>query len=48
MKGDAFLRKRFVIDTSVLIYDVESLYKFKDNEVIIPSIVFEEINILKD
>lgn len=42
------MKKRFVIDTSVLIYDVDSLYKFKDNEVIIPSIVYEEINILKE
>lgn len=48
MKGDALLKKRFVIDTSVLIYDFESLYKFGDNEVIIPSIVYEEINVLKE
>lgn len=42
------MSKRFVIDTSVLIYDVESLYKFGDNEVIIPSVVYEEINELKE
>ena len=42
------MKKRFVIDTSVLIYDVDSLYKFEDNEVIIPSIVYEEINTLKE
>lgn len=42
------MSKRFVVDTSVLIYDVDSLYKFDDNEVIIPSIVYEEINILKE
>lgn len=47
-KGDASLKKRFVIDTSVLIYDVDSLYKFEDNEVIIPSVVYEEINLLKE
>lgn len=42
------MKKRFVIDTSVLIYDVDSLYKFEDNEVIIPSIVYEEVNVLKE
>ncbi|WCF11385.1 PhoH family protein (plasmid) [Paenibacillus thiaminolyticus] len=40
--------KKFVVDTSVLIYDVDSLYKFQNNEVIIPSIVYEEINLLKE
>lgn len=42
------MKKRFVIDTSVLLYDVDSLYKFQDNEVIIPSIVYEEINEIKE
>lgn len=42
------MAKRFVIDTSVLLYDVDCLYKFKENEVIIPSVVFEEINLLKE
>lgn len=42
------MSKKFVVDTSVLLYDYESLYKFKDNEVIIPSIVCEEINKIKE
>jgi PhoH-like ATPase len=42
------LSKTFVIDTSVLIYDIDSLYKFEDNEIIIPSVVHEEINNIKD
>jgi PhoH-like ATPase len=42
------LAKKFVPDTSVLIYDVDALYKFGDNEVIIPSVVYEEINELKE
>jgi PhoH-like ATPase len=42
------LSKKFVIDTSVLLYDVDCLYKFEDNEVIIPSIVYEEINKFKE
>ncbi|MFF2531525.1 PhoH family protein [Brevibacillus sp. NPDC058079] len=40
--------KKFTLDTSVLIYDVDSLYNFEDNEVIIPSVVYEEINNLKE
>ncbi|WCK57713.1 PhoH family protein (plasmid) [Aneurinibacillus sp. Ricciae_BoGa-3] len=42
------MSKKFVADTSVLLYDVDALYKFEDNEVIIPSVVYEEINHLKD
>ena len=42
------MSKVFVLDTSVLIYDVDCLSKFGDNVVIIPSVVFEEINLLKE
>jgi PhoH-like ATPase len=48
MRGDVLLSKRFVLDTSVPIYDVDWIHKFEDNEVIIPSVVHEEINILKE
>lgn len=42
------MKKKFVVDTSVLIYDVDALDKFEDNEVIVPSVVYEEINALKE
>lgn len=42
------MSKKFVLDTSVLLYDYEALFKFEENEVIIPSIVFEEINKFKE
>lgn len=42
------MKKLFTLDTSVLIYDVDCLSKFEDNEVIIPSVVYEEINNLKE
>lgn len=42
------MSKRFVLDTSVLIYDVDCLSKFQDNTVIIPSVVYEEINLIKE
>lgn len=40
--------KKYVLDTSVLLYDIDCLSKFEDNEVIIPSIVYEEINRFKE
>ena len=40
-------RKTFVIDTNVLIHDPASIKKFKDNDVVIPLIVLEELDGLK-
>lgn len=42
------MNKKFVIDTSVLLYDLDALYKFNQDEVIIPSIVCEELNQIKE
>jgi PhoH-like ATPase len=40
-------RKAFVIDTNVLLYDPESIKKFKDSDVILPLIVLEELDAMK-
>ena len=40
-------RKTFVIDTSVLTYDATAIQKFKDNDVVIPLVVLEELDSLK-
>jgi len=40
-------RKTFVIDTNVLIHDPASIKKFKDNDVVIPLSVLEELDSLK-
>lgn len=40
-------RKTFVIDTNVLIHDPTALKKFKDNDVVIPLAVLEELDSLK-
>lgn len=40
-------RKTFVIDTNVLLHDPESLGKFRENDVIIPVSVLEELDTLK-
>ncbi len=41
------VRKSFVIDTNVLLHDPESIGKFKENDVIIPLNVLEELDGLK-
>lgn len=40
-------RKTFVIDTNVLVYDATAIKKFKDNDVVIPLAVLEELDGLK-
>jgi PhoH-like ATPase len=40
-------RKTFVIDTNVLVHDPASIKKFKDNDVLIPLSVLEELDSLK-
>ncbi len=40
-------RKTFVIDTNVLLHDPDAITKFKDNDVIIPLAVLEELDGMK-
>lgn len=44
---DLMTRKTFVIDTNVLLHDPQAISKFKDNDVIIPLNVFEELDSMK-
>lgn len=41
------VRKSFVIDTNVLLYDPSAITKFEDNDVILPLIVLEELDCYK-
>src|SRR3990172_8147303 len=41
------IRKTFVIDTNVLVHDPTAIKKFKDNDVVIPLSVLEELDGLK-
>lgn len=41
------MRKTFVIDASVLVYDADAIKKFKENDVVIPLAVLEELSALK-
>ncbi len=39
--------KTFVLDTNVLVHDPNCVYKFQENEVVIPMMVLEELDTLK-
>jgi PhoH-like ATPase len=41
------LRKAFIIDTNVLLFDPQALFKFGNNDIIIPIVVVEEIDRFK-
>jgi len=41
------MKKNFVLDTNVLLHDPKSIYAFKDNHVIIPIYVLEEVDNFK-
>lgn len=47
IRGRKVSHKTFVLDTSVLVYDPKSIQKFKDNDVVIPLSVLEELDSLK-
>lgn len=40
-------RKSFVIDTNVILHDPEAIKRFKDNDVVIPLVVLEELDTMK-
>ena len=39
--------KNFILDTNVLLHDPQSLFKFQDNNIIIPITVIEEVDRFK-
>lgn len=46
-KWGGIMRKTFVIDTNVLLHDPKAIKKFKDNDVVIPLVVLEELDSYK-
>ena len=42
------MRKTFIVDTSVLLYDRTSIHSFPENNVIIPLVVLDELDRFKD
>lgn len=47
MWGGGRLRKAFIIDTNVLLFDPQALFKFASNDIVIPIVVIEEIDRFK-
>jgi PhoH-like ATPase len=45
--GRQQLKKTFILDTSVLLYDPQSIYKFPDSDIHIPLVVIEELDRFK-
>src|ERR1700737_2057310 len=41
------MRKAFILDTNVLLFDPQALFKFGNNDIIIPIVVIEEIDRFK-
>ncbi len=41
------MKKTFILDTNVLLHDVNSIYAFEDNDVVIPMVVIEELDAFK-
>ena len=41
-------RKIFIVDTSVLLYDRNSIHSFPENDVLIPLVVLDELDRFKD
>jgi PhoH-like ATPase len=41
------MKKTFVLDTNVILHDPDSIYSFKDNKVVIPMTVVEELDSFK-
>ena len=41
-------RKTFILDTSVLLYDKESIHSFKNHDVVIPLVILDELDRFKD
>ena len=41
------MKKTFILDTNVLLHDVNSIYAFEDNDIVIPMVVIEELDRFK-
>lgn len=41
------MRKAFILDTNVLLFDPQALFKFGNNDIVIPIVVLEEIDRFK-
>ena len=47
MKKNSKLPKIFVFDTNIILHDYQAIRKFKDNDIVIPIAVIEELDKFK-
>src|ERR1700760_1744990 len=45
--GEVNLRKAFILDTNGFLFDPQALFKFGNNDIVIPIVVVEEIDRFK-
>ena len=41
------MKKTFVLDTNVLLHDARSIFRFEDNDIILPIAIIEELDRFK-
>ena len=41
------MKKNYVLDTNVLLHDPRAIFKFEDNDVVVPIFVIEEVDQFK-
>ena len=42
------MRKTFILDTSVLLYDSQAIHSFPGNDIVLPLVVLEELDKFKE
>ena len=42
------MRKTFILDTSVMLYDSASIHTFNGNDIVLPLVILEELDKFKD
>ena len=42
------MRKTFILDTSVLLYDAQAIHSFHGNDIVLPLVVLEELDKFKE
>jgi len=47
LKKNLNMKKTFILDTNVILHDYNAIYSFEDNDIVIPIVVFEELDKFK-
>lgn len=47
IKKQTNMKKTYILDTNVILHDYDAIYNFQDNDIVIPIVVFEELDKFK-